>query len=1027
MQILLLFLFTFPVSSAAQEQESNRISGRIVDSLSGDPLPGVSVILKGTDQGVSTGQDGNFSLVSGEEGILVVSFLGYTSREMPARPGEPLTIRLQTDQQALDEVIVIGYGTQKRANLTGAVATVSSEVLTQRPAPNATNLLQGRLAGLQVTQPSGEPGRDNPDLLIRGRGSFGASNDPLVLIDGVTGSLNNLSPDDIEDVTVLKDAASASIYGARAANGVILVTTKKGRKGTPVVSYRVNVGRHFPTDLPDLITNSAEYMQMYNAAAERSGIPFRYPEEEIGKYRNTTDREQYPNFDNIDHYINPATVMNHSLSVSGGGERSTYNASLGYLDQPALLPGYQFNRYNALLNYSMDISKSVTVGTTMNFTYKDRKEPPFTGEGMALTIYAAGPLYGPFLPDGSGRVVSRAYELEGRNRNVQEYYEMGNQRTKGYNFNGQAYLDVRPLKGLTWSTKVAVNYVDEFYKMHQTPYEAYLLQEKDPETGDYKMATYGPDVLGVTDQYSKAITPTVYSTLSYGATVAGDHDIQAMAGYEQVSYQYQSLRARRTNTAAPQLTELTGYTAEDQSLFFNHPRLPSSSTLVPSEWSLQSIFGRINYQYKGKYLLEANLRYDGTSKVSPGHRWGTFPSVSAGWLISEEDFFRNQFDWISALKLRGSYGTLGNQDIENYAYQDILELDVFYPFGNAGLQQGGVVNELRDKSLRWESTRMLDFGLDLDIRSGLLGVTFDWFRNTTYDILAEQPVPASIGLSSPILNDGKMRNTGIELELAHRNRIGEVTYGANLLVSTAKNELLHISVPEKGTRIKEVGLPYDSHFLYEWDGIFQEEDVNDPDMTKHALNPSPKPGDLKMKDQDGDGDVDPDDRVVVSGAYPDYTYSFGVNLGYKRFSLDAFFQGVQGLKARVTNWGVDPFMQGTAPTTKWRDAWTPENRSNTLPALYIAGYQGVAAYSGSTYYLQDASYLRLKNVMLSYRFPETVASRLRCRDLSVYVSGDNLLTWTKYEGGDPERTSTSGNFSQYPQTRIFNLGLNVQF
>jgi TonB-linked SusC/RagA family outer membrane protein len=1016
---------TAGISAAVVQQVP--ITGRITDE-NGTGLPGVTVILKGTPRGTASDGEGQFSLpVPDGTGTLVFSFIGYQPQEVPINNRATIHVSMAPDAKALEEVVVVGYGVQKKANLTGSVSTVTSDVLSQRPAPNAANLLQGRATGLQVTQPSGEPGRDNPNFLIRGRGSFGAGIDPLVLIDGVTGSFNNLSPDDIESVTVLKDAASASIYGSRAANGVILVTTKKGRKGAPTVSYRFNVARHTPTALPDLITNSAEYMEMYNAAAERSGIPFRYPEEEIMKYRNGTDQEQYPNFDYIDHYINPATVTNHNLAVSGGGENSTYHLSLGYLDQNALIPGYKFKRYNALLSYSTDISKYVTVGTTMNLTYKDRKEPPFTGEAMALTIYAAGPTYAPFLPDGSGRVVSRAYQLEGRNRNVQEYYAMGNQRTREYNANAQAYVNVKPFEGFTWSTKVALNYVDEAYKMHQTPYQAYVLQERNEAGDDYKMFTFGPDILGVTDQYSKAITPTVYSTLTYETKIADDHNINMLAGYEQLSYQYRSLRARRINTAAPVLTELTGYTAENQSLFFNHPRLPGRSTMEPSEWALQSFFGRLSYNYKEKYLLEANLRYDGTSRVSPDYRWGAFPSVSAGWLVSEEGFFRDQFDWVDLLKLRASYGTLGNQDIGTYAYQDILSLNVFYPFGNTAVQQGGVVNELRDQSLLWESTRIVDYGFDLSIQNGLLGVTFDWYRKTTYDILARQPVPSSLGLSSPVQNIGKMRNTGIELELTHRNNIGEIFYGANALISTARNELLDIRTPSKGTTIREVGLPLDAHYLYEWNGIFQLGDIGNPDVPVHMLNRNPKPGDLKMKDQDRDGDVDADDRIVVDGAYPDFIYSFGFNVGYKGFNLNAFFQGVQGLQARVNNWGVDPFMQGTAPTTKWREAWTPENPTNTLPAIYIAGYQGVAAYSGSTYYLQDASYLRLKNVMLSYEIPSAIASRLKSKGLSIYVSGDNLLTWTKYEGGDPERASMAGNFSQYPQARIYNTGLNVKF
>lgn len=1029
-QFLSFFLvLTLIVSGMSAYSQDITVQGKI-NSDKGESLPGVSIKIKGTTTSTVSDANGNFKLNVSSNATLVFTYIGFITQEVPLKGRSSVSVILKEETTNLDEVVVVGYGTQKRVNLTGSVSTVSGATLTERPAPNAANLLQGRAAGLQVTQPSSEPGRDNPSFVLRGQGSFnnGTNSQALVLIDGVTGSFNNLSPDDIENVTVLKDAASASIYGARAANGVILVTTKKGKRGKTSISYRANVARHVPTALPDLVTNSAEYMEMFNAAAPRSaGVTFRYSQAEIDNYRNATDRITFPNFDNIDYYINPATVSNHNLSLSGGTDKSLYNISFGYLDQNAFMKGYKFKRYNALLNYSNDVSKVITVGTTINATYRDRKEPPFTSENITLAIYAAGPLYGPFLPDGSGRVVSRAYGLEGRNRNPQEYYAMGNQNTKEYNLNAQGYIDVKPLKGLTWSTKFAVNYTDEYYKMYQQPYTAYLFREKNA-AGDYIANSFGPDILGVTDQYTKVITPTIYSTVTYDTKIGTGHNLKLLGGYEQIFYKNQYLRGRRINTVATVLDDLTGYLPTGESLYFTHPRLPSPPSGAPSEWALQSFFGRFNYDFKGKYLLEGNLRYDGTSKVSPDYRWGLFPSVSAGWLVSEENFLKDNVQWLSSLKLRGSYGELGNQDVNAYLYQDNLTIsNVFYPFGNGALQQGAVNNTYREESLKWETTSVIDFGLDLSVRNGLFGLTFDWFRKTTFDILASQPIPLSLGLTAPTFNNGKMRNQGIELGLNHQNKIGEFSYGANLLLSTARNKVLQIGVPSKGTSINEVGLPYGSHFLYEWDGIFQEEDINNPAVPKHALNPTPRAGDIKMKDQDGDGDVDADDRIVMDGVYPDFLYSFGLNFGFKRFSLNAFFQGVEGIKNRVTGWGVDPFHQGAAPAEKWRNAWTPENRSNTMPAIYVQGYPAIQNYTGSSYFLQDASYLRLKNIMLSYSFPASTFSRIGLKDLGIYVSADNLFTVTKYEGGDPERSSPTGNFAQYPQARIYNVGLNVKF
>jgi TonB-linked SusC/RagA family outer membrane protein len=1035
-RLFCLFLSMFITSiifknSLLAQQTSLTVTGT-VKSAEGETLPGVGIRIKNSDLSSSTDVNGNFKIsVPSGNSILVFSYIGFVTQEVPVNNRTSITIELQADAKTLDEVVVVGYGIQKKANLTGSVATVQGETLTQRPAPNAANLLQGRVTGLQVTQPTAEPGRDNPNFLIRGRATFDAGNPgPLILIDGVAGAFNNLNPNDIESVTVLKDASSASIYGSRAANGVILVTTKKGKQGATQVNYSFNIGQHKAIGLPDLITNSADYMEMYNAAALRSGLSptTYYPQAEINKYRNATDRNQYPNFDAIDYYFKPATVQNHNLSVSGGGDQSTFNVSLGYLDQKAFFKQYDFKRYNALLNYSNRLNKNITIGTTINGTYKDRQEPPVTSQFMALSVYATGPLYGPYLPDGSNRVVHRAYNYEGRNRNISEYYIMGDQYTKEYNLNGQAYMDVKFLKDFTWSSKIAANYVDEFYKNHQVPYDVYLLQERDPVTGDYlKVPGFGPDILGVTDQYWKALTSTFYSTLNYNKTVAGDHNIGALAGYEQISFRNQTLRARRQAGIASAIDEISGYSTTNESVNFfpNHPRLPSLPD--PSSWALQSVFGRVNYNYKGKYLVQGDLRYDGTSKVSPEYRWGLFPSASIGWLASEENLIKDRFGWINYLKLRASYGTLGNQDIGTYLYQNTISSGGSYPFGNTTPQAGAVVNSFRDQSIQWESTSVADIGLDFTAWKGLLGITFDWYNKRSYDVIANQPIPLSLGLNDPVFNLGKVQNKGFELELTHRNKLGAFTYGLNGQISKYKNEVLEIKVPQKGATIKDVGYEWDAHYLYQWDGVFQLQDIASGNYPKHAANPNPRAGDLKMKDVTGDGIVDANDRVVTKGVIPDFIYSFGLNAGYKNFGFSAFFQGVEGLASRQTGWGVDPFTQGTAPTEKWRNAWTPTNPTNELPAIYAGSSTGVNPYQGSTYFLSDASYLRLKNVVLSYTLPQSVVSKIKSKNVQVYLSADNLFTITKFEFGDPERAGSSTGTPPYPQARIFNAGLNVKF
>lgn len=1018
------------VGNSFAQQQQTKVTGKVTDS-SGVGLPGVTIAVKGTTTGTISASDGAYTLSNvASDATLIFSFVGMKTLEVKVDKRTQINVSLIEETVGLGEVMVVGYGTIKKANLTGSIDNVSGAVLTQRPQTNSANLLQGRLSGVDVTQPSSEPGQDSPNIRIRGMGSFGASNDPLILIDGVAGSLNNLSPNDIESVTVLKDAASAAIYGARAANGVILITTKKGTKGAPVISYSGNIAIQSPTRLPDFITNSAEYMTMLNTASANDGKALPYTQAQIDAYKNApAGSTEYPNFDALDYWFQNATVQNHNLSIAGGGESNTYNVSFSYLDQNSMIPGYQFTRYNGLISNSFDLKKWLSLGTTINLTSKYTGQPAANTLFTPMYIYCASPLNLPYLPDGSARPVTRAYASEASFRGrpgIQEAFIMGKQYYKETHVNPQAYIDIKPFKGLVWTTKIAVNYVDIFYKMHQQNYTAYSWHEKDPVTGDYLAIPKNADVLGVTDDYSKDITKTLYSVINYTKNFGDNHNFNALAGYEQNSFRHQQLRATRPNSVDPGLTELQAYTATNQELFKQTARMLGYS--APYEWALQSVFGRLNYGYKNKYLVEANIRYDGTSKVSPDYRWGVFPSVSAGWVLTEESFVKDNLSWLSNFKLRGSYGILGNSEIGSYAYQDNMDITVSYPF-TSSLTQGAVVNTFKDQSLRWETTRITDIGFDLNVKNGLLGATFDWFDKYTYDILAKQPIPASMGLADPTLNDGKMRNRGFELGLTHRHNIGELNYSSHFQISKYKNEVVYISASSMGNTIRANGFPWNEMNLYIWDGIFQEADIASGNYPKHVANSKPKAGDLKMKDMDGDGDVDGDDRRPVSGLYPKFTYDFGFNLDYKRFSLDVLFQGVEGRKTVMSYWGPQPFAGGMPPMTKWRNAWTPQNPTNSLPALHTDGYAGVNNYANSTYFLQDGSYLRLKNVMLAYNVPVEFVNRIKCKDLTVYVSGENLLTFTKFEGQDPERSLSSYTnvYLSYPQARTINFGLNVKF
>lgn len=983
------------------------IQGKITNEK-GEPLSGATITVKGTKTTTTADSEGNFSIKLQEnEARIIISYIGYENYESHVSGNTTLNIVLKESIKEGDDVVVVGYGTQKKAKLTGAIASVSGETITQRPAPTLQNLLQGRIVGLDIVQPTGEPGRDAGSFRIRGIGSYGASTSPLVLVDGVIGSLSNLSPQDIEDVTVLKDAASAAIYGARSANGVILVTTKKGRTGKNTIEYTASLSSSEATRRPELITDAPTYMQMYNTANARLGRAPQYTQAQIDLYKNNPNSDQYPSFDWIGYALGKASTQNHGLRFSGGVAKTTYNISLNYLNQDGIMKNYSHKRYNALLDFATQAHERVRVGVNINFSYQDIKAPWQTNDGLLLLAYAAAPTFKPFLPD--GRIAHSDFSTNNSgNRTIEEVYNTGGQFTKNYNVNAQGFVEVDIIRGLKWYTKAAVTFFNQDYKNRQYRISSYAYQ---PETNGTNTITGNgnSDFVGLQQSSARNITKTLYSTLSYTKTFNTVHNISALAGYEQQDNVSNNLGGQRFNFPNNTIMELNGSTSVNQNT--------SGSS---SEWAIQSLFGRIGYDYKGKYIVEGNIRYDGTSRVDPRFRWGTFGGGSAAWRVSEEGFIKNNLSWISNLKLRASYGVLGNQEIGNYPFQDVLALTT-YPFTT--ISPGAVLTALRVKDLKWEKTAITDYGVDIDLFKGLFGATIDWYKKNTTDILAQRTdLPASVGLSAPIVNAGAVQNTGIEIELRHQNNIGELTYGANIMYHAYKNKITKVLAQTVGTF--EVGQPLNNFFMYEWVGIFQ----NQEEINKWAKQPSSgtlRPGDLKIRDLDGNGTVGPEDRIRYNGN-PKFNYSFGLNAGWKGLTVSAFFQGVEGQNVRVADWGYEPFAQGSAPPKKFLDAWSPANPSNTVPALYIwNSYAGVNGYN-STYFLQDASYLRLKNLYLSYSVPQGIVRKIKSQGITVFASADNLATWTKYEGNDPERAG-SGRFAQFPQLKTISGGINIKF
>lgn len=996
-------------------QQGHKVKGIVKDHL-GESIIGANISVKGTTTGTITDIDGAFTLeVPSGNAEIVISYIGYKQEIIALKGKSTLEVILAEDSQSLNEVVVVGFGTQKKVNMTGAIATVSGDDLNKRPVYNVASSLQGKLPGLSVSQASGQPGGEGISMRVRGMGTFSdAGSDPLVIIDGIAGDINSINSSDIENVTVLKDAASAAIYGARAANGVILITTKSGKTGKMSVTYDVNYAIHNPTRMLELVTNSAEYMELKNEALANSGLSSNrmYPTDIIDLYRNATDRSKYPNYDWIDLMFNPALAYSHNLNVNGGGEKTSYNTSLGYSSQDGVMRGFSNQKVNFSINTKTDVNKYISFGTKANMYYYDRESPVVGAQDLFISTLAQAPTYGPTLADGT--YAYRAYDFEDNNKNPYANAREALANKRGYDVSAQAWLTINFTDYLTWHTKGAVNGTFNKEKTFRP-----LIPQYNWHTGDFSTnLNVGGTTKSLKVKDENDMQTTLYSHLTFDKSF-GNHSLKVLAGYNQETYKYEYLEGYREGFSGNNLHEIDAGASNGQ-----------TSKGSAKEWAIQSFLGRLNYDYLGRYLVEANIRYDGTSRLHKDSRWGAFPSVSAGWRVSEESFMK-PVDVVTNLKLRASYGELGNQNIGNYPYQEMLKLGYNYVFDNAVVSPGAAPEKMANQHLLWERTSAWDIGADLSVLDNKLSFVFDWYKKKTTDILRESQIPGSIGLKAPMVNSGAVTNTGIELNITHQNQLENgLFYSVSAMINRNRNELTSFGADEKGsTSIKSEGSPWNSFYLYKWAGIFQ----NEQEIKDHATQPyNPQPGDLKYEDISGpdgkpDKKIDSYDKVIVEGRFPKFEYSFNLNAEYKNFYISAFFQGVQGIKFYVSNWGFEPFSQGSAPTVDWKDRWTPENPTNEKPRIYVGRETPGMSNMQSTYFLQNGSYFRLKNLQVGYTFEQEWLKQVKVNSIRLYFSGDNLFTITKYPYLDPERSSVDGEFALYPQNKVLSLGASINF
>lgn len=972
------------------------IKGKVTDEK-GEGLPGVNILIKGTPNGTTTDAGGLFSLnVSGPEAVLVFSFVGYINQEVPIGNRDFLEVSMRTNDQALEEVVVVGYGTQKKVNLTGAVSALNETDFGRRQVGQSSLLLQGVAPGVTVTQRSGQPGRDAGSIRIRGVGTIGDAN-PMVLVDGVEMSMNNIDPGTIESISVLKDASSAAIYGSRAANGVILITTKRAKKDQTSIQYNSYYGWDHPTNLPQKV-NAMDHMTYLDMAYVNSG---RSPifESRIQQYRDDAGKnpDLYPDTDWMAVLLKPGHRQNHLLTFNKGYEKLRVATSFGYFKQDGIIPNTNFNRLNFRLNSDMEISSKLSAKFDLMFIHSDRPEPVSAGESVSSIFFQ---MYR--LPSTQPAVFSNGLYGEGWTgaNPVAWANDGGTTRLRSPQVSMNFQFDYKPFEWLT------ANLV--FSPIYTVSHTKSFIKELTLYNPDGSIYVRRPLLSTLTESYGRTLNKTLRGTLLVEKQVAS-HNFKILGGYSMEDYGSYSFSGYREGFQLPQYDVLNAGGNDNK-----------DSRGTAGEWALSSFFGRINYDFKGRYLFEFTGRYDGSSRFSRQNRFAMFPSFSAGWRLVEESFMSPLQSLFSDAKLRASWGILGNQNIGDsfYPYVSSVPLTVNYTFGNS-IASGARLLDLANEELKWEQTEMYNFGLDLEL-FGKLSITADYFNKRTKDILLQLNIPASMGLSAPYQNAGVVSNKGWELGLRYRDNLQGLNYSVTGTISDVVNKIEDLrGISSTALTQNREGYPMNSLFGNVAEGYFQNETeiAESPKQFGLALFP----GDIKYKDLDGNGVIDDNDREVFGNTIPRLTYSLNLNLDYKRFDLGLFLQGVGKVDGFLYNAAIMPFYNGGTIYEYHKNHWTPDNPNADFPRL---AFDQANNQRLSSFWMKNAAYLRLKNIQLGYSAPPALTKKIGINTLRLFVTGENLLTVDSFwKGFDVEAPVGTGNF--YPQVKTYSIGLNI--
>ena len=1017
-------LWIFATGVGQMYAQSREISG-VVSDQDNFPLPGAAIIVEGTSLGTMADENGAFVISADPGQVLVVSFIGFMDQKVTITERVQYFINLVPDVNILDEIVVVGYDTQKKVNLTGSVSSLSSETFKNRPIVQTSTALQGIVPGLTVTNGGGEPGADAGSIRIRGLGTFGQSSAaPLILIDGIEGDMNTLDPTTIDNISVLKDAASSAIYGSRAANGVILITTKRGREGQSYVTYRGYVGWQTPTMMPENVSVE-EYMLLKNETMVNDGASALYDQEYIDNYRmnNWLDPDNYPMIDWQKRLITGnGFTHNHAVTMTASTEKIKTMTSFSYLKQNGIIKFTDFQRYNFRNNMDvrlndklwlrLDISGSYGIKNMLTeqgdvFTFANARDP------LMLAQWSDGN-YAPFT-GGSLNILP-----------VIEKGEGGKKRQGNLNLIASAVLTYRPWDWLTLEGKVAPRFQ---WNTNHT-FTDFITYYSDPY-GTVSNAT-NVEHNSLYEGRSRSFWENYQFTATFNRKFAMAHDLKILLGASRETMDNSTLSAKRYDYSYPDYETINA--GADNELKENGG--------AREQLALQSFFGRINYNYKERYLFEANIRFDGSSRFAPGHRWGVFPSFSAAWRITEEPFMLNIKNKLTEAKIRASYGTLGNQSIGGY-YPAFQTLTISSFSGNGNIWPIVALNSLANTDITWETSEMYDVGIDV-VMWNKLSMTADWYYKTTYGILMKLDIPSTIGMDAPYQNAGEVRNVGWEVGIGYHDYWGDWHFGVDANLSDVINEITDMKGTSSGSFIRnQEGSPVNSFYGYECLGIARtDEDADYVNRNCPQFNKDIQAGDLIYKDQltiDTDGDgipdkadgrIDENDKTIIGSSIPRFTYGFTVSAGWKGLNISVQFQGVGMADAYMSGYYTQPNVQGGTYRKEHLDRWTRNTPYGRFPRMSATTSQNI---ENSSFWMADASYLRLKNLQLSYSLPQSVVKKMKIKGLTFFANATNLLTITNYYAGyDPETTYSSvdaltTNASNYPPVSTYTFGLEIKF